>query len=93
MNAFKHGRAAIQKRREEGIPTEHEENVRQQILDELMMIGLNDGSERSRKCPLQSDTASFPERTKQSLMDVEPFRMSFALCLLPFSRLDAPASI
>ena len=25
MNAFKHGLAAIQKRREEGIPTEHEE--------------------------------------------------------------------
>ena len=29
MNAFKHGLAAIQKRREEGIPTEHEENIRQ----------------------------------------------------------------
>ena len=26
MNAFKHGLAAIQKRREESIPTEHEEN-------------------------------------------------------------------
>ena len=26
MNAFKHGLAAIQKRRDEGIPTEHEEN-------------------------------------------------------------------
>jgi hypothetical protein len=35
MNAFKHGLAAIQKRREEGIPTEHE-NVRQQILDGLI---------------------------------------------------------
>ena len=32
MNAFKHGLAAIRKRREEGIPTEHEETVRQQIL-------------------------------------------------------------
>jgi hypothetical protein len=32
MNAFKHGLAAIQKRRGEGIPTEHEESVRQQIL-------------------------------------------------------------
>jgi hypothetical protein len=32
MNAFKHSLAAIQKRREEGVPTEHEENVRQQIL-------------------------------------------------------------
>lgn len=40
MNAFKHGLAAIQKRREEGVPTEHEETVRQQILDGLM-IGLN----------------------------------------------------
>jgi hypothetical protein len=31
MNAFKHGLAAIQKRREESITTEHEENVRQQL--------------------------------------------------------------
>ena len=36
MNAFKHGLAAIQKRREEGIPPEHEESVRQQILDGLI---------------------------------------------------------
>ena len=36
MNAFKHGLAAIQKRREEGVPTEHEESVRQQILDGLI---------------------------------------------------------
>jgi hypothetical protein len=36
MNAFKHGLAAIQKRREEGIPTEHEENVRRQILNGLI---------------------------------------------------------
>src|SRR5215471_7870432 len=33
QNAFKHGLAAIQKRREESIITEHEENVRQQILE------------------------------------------------------------
>jgi hypothetical protein len=32
MNAFKHGLAAIQKRREESVTTEHEESVRQQIL-------------------------------------------------------------
>lgn len=32
MNAFKHGLAAIQKRCEEGISTEHEQGVRQQIL-------------------------------------------------------------
>jgi len=36
MNAFKHGLAAIQKRREEGVGTEHEETVRQQILDGLI---------------------------------------------------------
>jgi hypothetical protein len=36
MNAFKHGLAAIQRRREESITTEHEENVRQQILDGLL---------------------------------------------------------
>ena len=36
MNAFKHGLASIQKRREEGIPTEHEENIRQQILEGLI---------------------------------------------------------
>jgi hypothetical protein len=36
MNAFKHGLAAIQKRREESTTTEHEESVRQQILDGLI---------------------------------------------------------
>jgi hypothetical protein len=36
MNAFKHGLAAIQKRREEGVPTQHEETVRQQLLDGLI---------------------------------------------------------
>jgi len=36
MNAFKHGLAAIQKRREEGVPTEHEDSIRQQILDGLI---------------------------------------------------------
>ena len=36
MNAFKHGLSAIQKRREEGVTTEYEENVRQQILDGLI---------------------------------------------------------
>jgi hypothetical protein len=36
MNAFKHGLAAIQKRREESITTEHEEGVRQQILEGLI---------------------------------------------------------
>jgi hypothetical protein len=36
MNAFKHGLAAIQKRREESITTEHEESVRQQILEGLI---------------------------------------------------------
>jgi hypothetical protein len=36
MNAFKHGLAAIQKRREEGIAIDHEESVRQQILEGLI---------------------------------------------------------
>jgi hypothetical protein len=36
QNAFKHGLAAIQRRREESISTEHEEGVRQQILDGLI---------------------------------------------------------
>ena len=36
MNAFKHGLAAIQKRREESITTEHEEGVRQAILEGLI---------------------------------------------------------
>jgi hypothetical protein len=36
MNAFKHGLASIEKRREEGVPTQHEENVRQQILEGLI---------------------------------------------------------
>jgi hypothetical protein len=36
MNAFKHGLAAIQKRREESITTEHEEGVRQEILEGLI---------------------------------------------------------
>src|SRR5512145_3066154 len=35
-NAFKHGLAATQKRREESITTQHEENVRQQILEGLI---------------------------------------------------------
>ena len=47
MNAFKHGLAAIQKRREEGVPTEHEENVRQQILDGL--VADKDGDEQGSK--------------------------------------------
>jgi hypothetical protein len=36
MNAFKHGLAAIQKRREESVTTEREESVRQQIPDGLI---------------------------------------------------------
>jgi len=36
MNAFKHGLAAIQKRRDEGISTQHEENIRQPILEGLI---------------------------------------------------------
>jgi hypothetical protein len=47
MNAFKHGLAAIQKRREESVTTEHEEGVRQQILDGLKQI--KGGTSRYRR--------------------------------------------
>ena len=47
MNAFKHGLAAIQKRREESITTEPEESVRQQILDGL--VADKDGDEHVSK--------------------------------------------
>jgi hypothetical protein len=36
MNAFKHGLAAIQKRREVSVTTEHEESIRRQILEGLI---------------------------------------------------------
>jgi hypothetical protein len=49
MNAFKHGLAAIQKRREEAVTTEYEENVRQQILDGL--IAARAGMIRYRRPP------------------------------------------
>ena len=38
MNAFKHGLAAIERRREESLTTEHEESIRQQILDGLIVV-------------------------------------------------------
>src|SRR4030095_2831183 len=43
MNAFKHGLAAIEKRREESVTTEHEEGVRQQILEGLIADKGGDG--------------------------------------------------
>jgi hypothetical protein len=49
MNAFKHGLAAIQKRCEESVITEHEENVRQQILEGL--ISTRAGIIRYRRQP------------------------------------------
>jgi len=49
MTAFKHGLASIQKRREEGVPTEYEESVRQQILDGL--IAGKGGTSRYRRPP------------------------------------------
>ena len=36
QNAFRHGLAALQKRREERVTTDHEEDVRQQILAGLL---------------------------------------------------------
>ena len=49
MNAFKHGLAAIHKRREESVITEREENVRQQILDGL--IADKGGDDKYRRPP------------------------------------------
>jgi hypothetical protein len=58
MNAFKHGLAAIQKRREESITTEHEQGLRQQILDGSM-IGLNEASDKFHKiCSLEKKIRS-----------------------------------
>src|SRR5919106_1496473 len=37
QNAFQHGLASIQKRRENGVITDHEESVRQQILEGLIV--------------------------------------------------------
>jgi hypothetical protein len=51
MNAFKHGLAAIQKRREESITTEHEESVRQQILHGLIA---DKGATSKYRQPLRS---------------------------------------
>jgi hypothetical protein len=51
MNAFKHGLAPIQKRREEGIPTEHEETIRQQILDGLNVCSTGSGPKPRPICP------------------------------------------
>jgi hypothetical protein len=48
MNAFKRGLATIQKRRQDGVPTEHEENVRQQILEGLPT---REGMSRYRRPP------------------------------------------
>jgi hypothetical protein len=36
MNAFRHGLSAIQKRRESGVATEHEETIKAQIMEGLM---------------------------------------------------------
>jgi hypothetical protein len=57
MNAFKHGLAAIQKRREESVPTEHEETVRQQILDGL--IADKGGDESAWSPSLQARLGEF----------------------------------
>src|SRR5262245_44844600 len=43
MNAFKHGLAAIQKRRDEGVSTAQEQSVRQQILQGLIADKGGDG--------------------------------------------------
>jgi hypothetical protein len=47
MNAFKHGLAAIRKRREESITTEYEESVRQQILEDMPLLNNLNGQARA----------------------------------------------
>ena len=54
MNAFKHGLAAIQKRREESVTTEHEEGVRQQILDGLISMQVFNGGLRRSILPIRT---------------------------------------
>src|SRR5262245_31307270 len=61
MNAFKHGLAAIQKRREESISTEHEESVRQQILEGFMAEWVLNNPEYTREMA----TFSSPLTTKK----------------------------
>ena len=76
MNAFKHGLAAIQKRREEGVPTEHEESVRQQILDGLvaeMPHGYKCGlvrTENHRPIGLETDSQMIASVKAKSLGDL-----------------------
>jgi hypothetical protein len=64
MNAFKHRLASIQKRREEGVPTQHEESVRQQILDGLIVDKGGDISTATRI--LAEANASDPGRISAS---------------------------
>jgi hypothetical protein len=66
MNVFKHGLAAVQKRREEGVATEHEENVRQLdgFDDDWIERRLRAISKMPMKMPIESATVSFAERIK-----------------------------
>jgi hypothetical protein len=87
MNAFKHGLAAIQKRPEDGVPTQHEENVRQQILEGF---GCGQGRRRSNKHGHQDFSGgyrlrcrkNFGERTlnnRGKIYGRRPFRLSSVL--------------
>jgi hypothetical protein len=63
MNAFKHGLAAIQKRREERITTEQEESVRQQIIcgsDLSAAIHFAGRVKGGTSLPLEGETKPFP---------------------------------
>jgi len=68
MNAFKHGLAAIQKRREEAVTTEHEENVRQQILGGLIADKGGDAGKCGQGQNRTADTRIFSFLTIRNYM-------------------------
>jgi hypothetical protein len=78
MNAFKHGLAAIQRRREESITTEHEESIKQQILKGLIADKGGDDqiSTATRITLLKLRVASFAETTDLALQQVTDLRLS-----------------
>jgi hypothetical protein len=87
MNAFKHGLAAIQKRREEGIATEHEESVRQQILEGL--IADKGGNQQISTATMifsrldaltQEHPRAASAHIKAVTRAVSPFRFYFIVC-------------
>ena len=83
MSAFKYGLASIQKRREEGVPTQHEENVRQQILEGLIAARVASYLPNERRLIL--------DRLSQSSRRIERIDTSdkfHKICLLEFNSVN-----